>query len=267
VKLPISRTALGALGDRLSRAAQPEDSDLDLLEQVLEIYGAVMIEEQDRIAGLGYDAVGRTKTTGVLIDKLRRSGQSGSLKTVQDLAGLRIVMASGEGRVEQNAIAAAITATAVAAGHTVREVDRRANPSHGYRALHLVITTADKIPVEVQVRTNHQHVWAQLVETLGDWWGRGIRYGESLPSPDTLFGEQDGEIITRRMFWDQVQGLGDGLATLEEAELTVQAARATVTAAEESLRETALRIAPAMAFMEQLTDLLKQHRPAPDDLP
>jgi ppGpp synthetase/RelA/SpoT-type nucleotidyltranferase len=48
-------------------------------------------------------------------------------------------------------------------------VDRRAKPSHGYRAVHVVVQVQD-YSVEVQVRTELQDRWAQLVERLGDSW-------------------------------------------------------------------------------------------------
>ncbi len=38
--------------------------------------------------------------------------------------------------------------------------------------------------MEVQVRTVWQDRWAQIVEGLGDTWGRQIRYGELPPEPD-----------------------------------------------------------------------------------
>lgn len=56
-------------------------------------------------------------------------------------------------------------------------VDRRYQPSYGYRAVHLIVFPAS-VPVEIQVRTRLQHEWANLFEKLADRIGRGIRYGE-----------------------------------------------------------------------------------------
>ena len=51
-------------------------------------------------------------------------------------------------------------------------------PSNGYRAVHLVIEADDR-PIEVQIRTVFQHLWAQLSERLCDTLGApGIKYGE-----------------------------------------------------------------------------------------
>jgi ppGpp synthetase/RelA/SpoT-type nucleotidyltranferase len=55
-------------------------------------------------------------------------------------------------------------------------VDRRAQPSFGYRAIHLVIPADSKL-VEIQVRTQFQHLWAQYSEALADRTGHELKYG------------------------------------------------------------------------------------------
>jgi ppGpp synthetase/RelA/SpoT-type nucleotidyltranferase len=55
-------------------------------------------------------------------------------------------------------------------------VDRRQNPSHGYRAVHVIVKLEGKA-VEVQVRTILQHGWAELSEKLSDLKGPSIKYG------------------------------------------------------------------------------------------
>jgi ppGpp synthetase/RelA/SpoT-type nucleotidyltranferase len=47
----------------------------------------------------------------------------------------------------------------------------------GYRAVH-VIAYPDGYPIEIQIRTEWQHLWAEWFERLADRYGRGIRYGE-----------------------------------------------------------------------------------------
>jgi hypothetical protein len=37
---------------------------------------------------------------------------------------------------------------------------------------------SDGYPIEVQIRTEWQHLWAEWFERLADQYGRGIRYGE-----------------------------------------------------------------------------------------
>ncbi len=64
-----------------------------------------------------------------------------------------------------------------------RLIDRRDEPMHGYRAVH-VVPRVDGCFVEIQIRTGLQNVWAQLFEALGDSWGRQIRYGEPPNDPE-----------------------------------------------------------------------------------
>src|ERR1035437_1163164 len=59
-------------------------------------------------------------------------------------------------------------------------VDRRKQPSYGYRAVHIIATVQSK-PVEIQVRTELQHLWAQLSERLSDARGSAIKYGGGDP--------------------------------------------------------------------------------------
>jgi hypothetical protein len=55
-------------------------------------------------------------------------------------------------------------------------IDRRERPSHGYRAMHVVVQQQGK-PVEIQVRTRLQHLWAELSEKLSDVEDPSIKYG------------------------------------------------------------------------------------------
>ena len=56
-------------------------------------------------------------------------------------------------------------------------VDRRSNSSHGYRAVHVIIKFESKL-VEVQVRTDLQHLWAEWSEKLADQIDSGLKYGK-----------------------------------------------------------------------------------------
>ena len=55
-------------------------------------------------------------------------------------------------------------------------VDRRVRPSYGYRAIHIIIQIKNKL-IEVQVRTELQHNWAELSEKLSDKIDPAIKYG------------------------------------------------------------------------------------------
>ena len=54
--------------------------------------------------------------------------------------------------------------------------DLRVEPSHGYRAVHVIVKVAG-FPVEIQVRTPLQNSWAQGTESLADSFDPEIKYG------------------------------------------------------------------------------------------
>ena len=55
-------------------------------------------------------------------------------------------------------------------------VDRRLNPSHGYRGVHTIILVNGK-SIEIQVRSSLQHLWAEFSEKLADIIDPSIKYG------------------------------------------------------------------------------------------
>jgi len=91
------------------------------------------------------------------------------LSQVQDIAGYRVVVADLE---EQERV----MATLVRAFAKVTVVDRRASPTYGYRAVHVIVEVLDRT-VEIQVRTMLQHTWAELSEKLSDLVDPAIKYG------------------------------------------------------------------------------------------
>jgi ppGpp synthetase/RelA/SpoT-type nucleotidyltranferase len=133
------------------------------------------------------------------------------LKGVQDIAGARIVADCT--RAEQDAIVARIVAEFADADRPPKVKDRRVEPSAGYRAVHVVVSVQG-LPVEVQVRTWLQDRWAQIVESLGDKWGRGIRYGDLPEDPEAPI--YAGVATTRRAWWGLVLELADVIDGMEE---------------------------------------------------
>ncbi|MGL5865104.1 MAG: RelA/SpoT domain-containing protein [Dermatophilaceae bacterium] len=200
--LPISRSALDALGKRL-RADDVSDADWQLLQDVLDCYQAALDAAQEQLAELGLSSTSRVKSTGTLVDKLSRGT---SFKSVQDVAGARIVVSGGLD--EQDA---AVTLIVGCFGASSRVVDRRTEPMHGYRAVHLIVT-CDGLPVEVQVRTAPQDMWAQAMERLADRWGREVRYREPLAGADIEVAPN----VTRGDLLGLVCHLGVGIALLED---------------------------------------------------
>jgi hypothetical protein len=112
------------------------------------------------------------KSVRSIVRKLRR--EKTRLSKMQDLAGFRVVVNDIK---EQDDLVARILATP--GDWTVS--DRRVEPVHGYRAVHLVFRE-NRWLVEVQVRTNLQHLWANISEALDrEAVGDEVKYGQGPP--------------------------------------------------------------------------------------
>jgi ppGpp synthetase/RelA/SpoT-type nucleotidyltranferase len=219
-ELPISKNQLDKLGDRLRDADEIDPADRDLLEAVLGAYGHALTIVKEHLGRLGFPPIGRLKTISTTVDKLRRA-PTFRLKTVQDLAGARVVLPGDLGH--QNDVVGAFCARCAATDVVTTVIDRRADPRAGYRAVH-VVAKVGGIPVEVQFRTDLQNKWAQLFERLGDIWGRQIRYGG-----DPAEGAPNVEIaVSRRELVEAMLQASKIVAAFEEAQASeeVREARA-----------------------------------------
>lgn len=144
-----------------------------------------------------------------LLEKVLRGT---SLKSVYDVAGVRVVVAGG--RNEQDLVVGRV-ADAFRGRGDITYRDRRREPTFGYRAVHCIVEHGG-LPVEVQIRTPMQHSWAEVVESLGDKWGRGIRYGEDPPAPLTPC--VAGGELTRGQLWLECLDVSDAIDAIEEVE-------------------------------------------------
>jgi putative GTP pyrophosphokinase len=115
-------------------------------------------------------ATERQKTIWSTAAKLRRS--TARLSQVQDIAGFRVVVPL---KLDQDELINRLTPR-----HPGwRIIDRRDRPSHGYRAVH-ALALIDRRHVEIQVRTELQHLWAEVSEAC-DRAYPGIKYGTGPP--------------------------------------------------------------------------------------
>jgi putative GTP pyrophosphokinase len=88
---------------------------------------------------------------------------------MQDIAGCRLVV---QDVLEQNRVVDRLQRTFAKA----IVVDRRKQPSYGYRAVHIIAMARNK-QIEIQIRSALQHLWAQLSEKVSDVHGLEIKYG------------------------------------------------------------------------------------------
>ncbi len=193
-----SKTRIDRLGGRLRKGNVEENGlrELDAYRRSFaEAYADVIAAIRDAAQ---LEPTGRpAKSTTSIIEKLRR--ETMRLSQMQDIAGCRLVVQDVPAQdrvVEQlkNALPKAVV------------VDRRKQPSYGYRAVHIIATARNK-PIEIQVRTELQHLWAQLSEKLSDVRDPTIKYG-------------GGDPTSRKV----LLGLSEGIVAQEDLELSPDAA-------------------------------------------
>jgi len=164
----LSKTKVDQLGDRLRKGAIAEGDF-----QLLDVYRRSFADSYDEIVTIIREATefepnGRpAKSTTSIIEKLRR--ETIRLSQMQDIAGYRLVVSNV---IAQNQVVERLKSTL---SESV-VVDRREQPSFGYRTVQIIATSRNK-PIEVQVRTEFQHLWAQLSEKLSDVRDPAIKYG------------------------------------------------------------------------------------------
>lgn len=208
---PLSKKQIGEL-DKKIKAAAGNLSERDRQEYQAYISYCAQIQNvvcaeianidlcAELEAEFEWDVVGRTKTFSTIAQKLVRG--DASLQTMRDIAGVRI---KAEVSLGQQDRIVAVLQERLSEG---RVIDRRRDPRSGYRALHLAIKY-EGIPVEIQVRTSLQHVWAETYERVADRVGRDIRYGRPVP---------DGNVQAQRVV-DLLQALSlNEIATIENRE-------------------------------------------------
>ena len=168
--LPFSSNRAKRLGRNLRESPPISDADGEDLRAFLTAYDDALDSTSQRIReALDRRTAPRLKTNRSIIEKLQRETHL-ALDRIQDIAGLRIVLADDEDRSTQDEVRDAILAMFSKSSRFANlpeVVDRRQNPSYGYRAVHVIIEV-DKLPVEVQIRTSLQHGWAEFYEKLGD---------------------------------------------------------------------------------------------------
>lgn len=166
--LGLSKTQIDRLGDRL-RKLFPSEEDLILLDDYRRSFGdayeTVVRTIRERYQ---FEPTGRpAKSTRAIIEKLNR--ETIRLTQVQDIAGCRVIVNDlGEQDRFVDSVRYAFPKATV--------VDRRANPSYGYRAVHVIAKISDKL-VEIQIRTPLQHLWAEISEKFSDVEDPAIKYG------------------------------------------------------------------------------------------
>jgi ppGpp synthetase/RelA/SpoT-type nucleotidyltranferase len=164
----VTKTQVDRLGNRLKQNLATED-DLRVLHEFRRSFSTAY---QQVIATLTDELMmqptGRpSKSTSSIIDKLKR--ESIRLSQMQDIAGCRLIVPDiiQQDQTLENLLRVFPEADVM---------DRRTVPSHGYRAVHVVVDVQER-RIEIQLRTLLQQRWAELSEKLADAYGSAVKYG------------------------------------------------------------------------------------------
>ncbi len=166
--MKISKSQIDQLGNRL-RQSSLSDADLKILDDYRKSFSEAYEEVVRKIREkLKLEPTGRpAKSTTAIVEKLHR--ESIRLSQMQDIAGCRIVVRDIQ---KQDSVVKKLREIFTSAS----VMDRRVKPSHGYRAVHIIINNLNKA-IEVQIRTELQHGWSEFSEKLSDKIDPAIKYG------------------------------------------------------------------------------------------
>ena len=172
----MSNTALNKIGDVIR--AQKHDSDyknaVETLNNWREAHGAILDSYYDKCVKLAKRidknniiVAQRLKRLPTIIGKLNRF-EDMRLSSMQDIAGVRIIASDMKQL-------SAIEKRIVKWKHLKRVRDYINNPKDsGYRGKHFIFEKNGMF-VEIQLRTQFQHIWAASVETIDIFRGTSLK--------------------------------------------------------------------------------------------
>ena len=160
----MTRSQIDKIGEKLRKAIAPDEELLERLQTFRGSYDATLTEVHARVVStLAMEPTSRIKTINTIVEKLVRSKTR--LSSMQDIAGVRIVLDEQEGLEDQDE---AVKQLAAVFGES-RVDDLRNHPRYGYRSVH-VIVRVNGLPVEIQVRTKLQDrdEFEKLEQAIGE---------------------------------------------------------------------------------------------------
>ena len=182
----VSKAAIDRLGKRLRDSEPPDPADVaayvewsatfeDPLRGTLDIFDTAC----ERAGVSLKEKTSRIKQLYSIVAKLRRGHPR--LSSIDDIAGCRAVVTR---EADVNALVLQLATSRVKRVRDYRERDR-----NGYRAVHLTLVNDLGQAVELQLRTEIQHVWAGLSERRAAVVGHEVKYGGGPPEEQDVLRE------------------------------------------------------------------------------
>ena len=229
--LPITRSQINKAGDAL--VTNPQDA---AAAESLEMWRQIHATPLQKVHDFLMNCVGqctlecdgnvifsnRLKRSEAIINKLRRFSAM-DLTRMQDLAGIRMVLYTScppehelhdVNQIFQHCLAN-LTEQFRVRDKIFHYID---NPKDsGYRAIHLVVDCDTDnpqfptLPIELQIRTRHQHLWAMAVETAGMFYNEALKSSEGSEEWLTFF----------KMCGAAIAHIESGTVTAEYADYTL----------------------------------------------
>lgn len=165
----VTRSQVRRAGERLRKHKTPSVADRQIYSDYRDTFAEPLRDVAENIGSFaeGAPVQSRLKRFETVVEKLRRS--TSDLSRLEDIAGCRVVLPT---MTEQPQVLDSIRST----WEVIRERDYQTSPRDGYRARHIVVGAQGR-PVEVQVRTLWEDMWANASEALAKSVDPEIKYG------------------------------------------------------------------------------------------
>ena len=189
-----SRKQVKKVGTRVRRLDRGEGSaeDARVVEKVIRSYRAqfsrplgttnMAIRRYAEHARVEAEVTQRLKKKSTIIDKLKNRETTLSLDRMQDIGGCRAVVSDLVGL--QQLVDTVVDRLGSRVIHHDDYVDKPRGS--GYRAHHLVVRSSSDLPIEVQIRTQFMHIWAETVEGFSHELGMNFKQDGEGPMFDFL---------------------------------------------------------------------------------
>ena len=189
-----SRKQIKKVGSRVRRLDRGEGSfeDALIVENVIRSYRAqfsrplgttnMAIRRYAEQARVDAEVTQRLKKKSTIIDKLKNRETTLSLDRMQDIGGCRAVVADLDGLQQLVYIVVDRFGSRVIHHDDYVGMPRKS----GYRAHHLVVRSSNDLPIEIQIRTQSMHIWAETVEGFSHELGMNFKKDGEGPMFDFL---------------------------------------------------------------------------------